>query len=91
MAILSRPVDTHAKSGGTAVTIDRGAGFRALGGGVRIDDDCWVKAYSVLPGHAGLDISNKAMIASHVSSRGFTHTFGDDSMPMNKTGLRLKQ
>lgn len=75
---------------GPRTHIDRGAIIRAMGGQIRIGEDCSVNAYSFLSGAGGLNICNSVMIGSHVSIYASNHIFVDILIPMNKQGLDLK-
>lgn len=51
-------------------------------GHVKLGDDCFVGAYSILNGFGGIDIGNNALIAGHCHIVSGDHGFDDLSVPM---------
>ncbi|WP_138470264.1 DapH/DapD/GlmU-related protein [Poseidonocella sp. HB161398] len=56
-------------------------------GSVRLGDDCFVGAYTILNGQAGISIGDNALIAGHCHIIAGNHRFDDLSVPMNQQGF----
>lgn len=57
------------------------------GGSIRVGKNCSINAYSVVYGHGGCIIGDRAMLAAFVTIIPFNHRFEDLSIPIAKQGL----
>ena len=62
----------------------------SYGGKIIIGDNCSLNPFSIIYGHGGVNIGNGVRIAAHTVIIPSNHNFGDNIMPLHKSGVTSK-